>query len=223
MKKSVSNLFRLSKLRKLLLEHNDISSEVKIGKGTSIKGSVINGPILIGRNCRINYVNVMGSVSIGNNTSIWGPNIYIRAALNEINIGNFCSIARNVTIQEYNHDYKNFSTYFIEQNLFKNGSYHQEIISKGGIEIGHDVWIGVNSVILSGVKIGTGAIIGASSVVSSDIPPYAIATGIPAKILKYRFDENIRTQLIETAWWNWDEETIKNNSSKLKAIVTNAG
>jgi virginiamycin A acetyltransferase len=215
----ISKLIGVATLKKIILEQNNISSEVKIGADTSIKGSVISGRITIGSNCRINHISASGNISIGNNTSVWGPNIYMRSAINNISIGNFCSIARNVTIQEYNHDYKKFTTYFIEQNVLKSGKHNEEIVSKGNIEIGHDVWIGANCVILSGAKIETGAIIAAGSVVSGYIPPYAIATGTPAKVIKFRFEENIRQELLNTEWWNWDDEKLKKNISQLENIV----
>src|SRR5690606_22808247 len=153
--------------------------------------------------------------------SLWGPNIFIRSALNTISIGNFCSIARNVTIQEYNHDYKKFSTYFMEQNFLQNGSYKNEVVSKGAINIEHDVWIGVNCAILSGSHISTGAIIGAGSTVSGYIPPYSIAVGSPAKVIKYRFEESVIEALLKTKWWEWEDNKLKDNLDILNNIKNN--
>ncbi|MEY0719389.1 CatB-related O-acetyltransferase [Providencia alcalifaciens] len=78
-----------------------------------------------------------------------------------------------------------------------------------GSKIGNDVWIGVNSIILDGVKIGNGAIIAAGSVVTKDIPDYAIVGGIPAKIIKYRYPPNEIKILNEISWWDLDEECLK--------------
>lgn len=75
--------------------------------------------------------------------------------------------------------------------------------------IGNDVWIGCNVTILDGLKIGDGAVIGAGSVVTKDIPPYAIAAGVPAKILRYRFDKRTIKELLELKWWELDDEEIK--------------
>jgi carbonic anhydrase/acetyltransferase-like protein (isoleucine patch superfamily) len=66
--------------------------------------------------------------------------------------------------------------------------------------------------IRGGVNIGNGAIIGAGAVVTKDIPPYGIAVGVPAKVIKYRFDEDTIKYLEELRWWDWDEETLKKNS-----------
>ena len=78
-----------------------------------------------------------------------------------------------------------------------------------GITIGNDVWIGDGAFIKNGVTIGDGAIIGARAVVTKDIPPYAIVVGVPAKILKYRFSEQIIDRLLNTKWWNLDDSIIK--------------
>ena len=82
--------------------------------------------------------------------------------------------------------------------------------SKGDLTIGNDVWIGANVVVLSGVKIGNGVIVAANAVVSSDIPDYAIVGGVPSKIIKYRFSEEVRNKLNSDAWWDWDYNIIKN-------------
>ncbi len=87
---------------------------------------------------------------------------------------------------------------------------------KGDTVIGHDVWLGYESVIMPGVTIGDGAIVAAKSVVTKDVPAYAIVGGNPAQILRYRFSEEIIAQLLEIAWWHWDVAKISRN---LEAIV----
>ena len=77
--------------------------------------------------------------------------------------------------------------------------------------IGDDVWVGAGSIIMAGVTIGDGAIIAAGSVVTKDVPPYAIVGGVPAKILRYRFDEGVRKALLKLKWWNLPEEVLKQN------------
>ena len=71
-------------------------------------------------------------------------------------------------------------------------------------EIGNDVWIGNGACIMGGLKIGDGAIIGTNAVVTKDVPPYAIVGGVPAKIIRYRFDEETIKQLLELQWWRYD-------------------
>jgi hypothetical protein len=83
---------------------------------------------------------------------------------------------------------------------------------KGDIVIQNDVWIGAKSTIMSGVKISNGSVVGAGSVVTKDVPPYAIVAGNPAKVVKYRFSEEQIEKLLSIAWWNWDEQKIKDNA-----------
>jgi acetyltransferase-like isoleucine patch superfamily enzyme len=80
--------------------------------------------------------------------------------------------------------------------------------TKGNVIIGHDVWIGAGALILSGVTVGNGAVIGARAVVASDVPPYAVAVGNPARVVKMRFPENTVARLLEIAWWNWPDARI---------------
>lgn len=89
--------------------------------------------------------------------------------------------------------------------------------NKGDIIIGNDVWLGYESVVLAGVTIGDGAIIGARSVVTKDVPSYTIVGGVPAKIIRRRFAEEIISALSRIKWWDWPEEKIRKN---LRAIQT---
>ena len=75
--------------------------------------------------------------------------------------------------------------------------------------IGSDVWIGAGASIMTGVNVGDGAVIGANSVVTKDIPPYAVAVGVPAKIIKFRFDEDIINRLLKIKWWNYSKEALQ--------------
>ncbi|MFA6066657.1 MAG: CatB-related O-acetyltransferase [Candidatus Babeliaceae bacterium] len=130
-------------------------------------------------------------------------------------IGKFCSIAGDVTLfLGGNHRTDWISTYpFMAFNqVFPEARDIQgHPATKGDIIIGNDVWIGTQVTILSGVTIGDGAVIGAHSVVAKDIPPYAIAVGNPAKVVRYRFDEETIRQLLALQWWNWPLEKINKN------------
>ena len=136
-------------------------------------------------------------------------------------VGKFCSIACGVKFifNGGNHTMKSFSSYPFPV-FFEEWDFHVEDISsifdnKGDIVIGNDVWIGYEAVIMSGVTIGDGAIIGTRSVVTKDVPPYTIVGGMPAKIIRKRFDEDTIEKLLSICWWDWDIEKI---SSKLPAI-----
>lgn len=86
----------------------------------------------------------------------------------------------------------------------------KKLVQKEGIEIGNDVWIGMNATILPGVKIGNGVTISAGAVVTKDIPDYALVGGVPAKIIKMKHSEEIIQKLNQISWWDWSEEIIKN-------------
>ena len=89
--------------------------------------------------------------------------------------------------------------------------------NKGDIVIGNDVWIGFESVILSGVTIGDGAIIGTRAVVTKDVPPYTIVGGVPAKPIRKRFSDDVISELLKLQWWNWSENRIKKNIAAIQS------
>jgi acetyltransferase-like isoleucine patch superfamily enzyme len=124
-----------------------------------------------------------------------------------VEIGNFCSLANNITFYiDGNHTYETFSTYPFNRiwNEVELNNYGKE-----NPKIGNDVWIGDDVTIYSGVNIGDGAIVAGKSVVTKSVPPYAIVAGNPARIKKYRFDENIIKILLETKWWDLPDEIIR--------------
>jgi virginiamycin A acetyltransferase len=91
---------------------------------------------------------------------------------------------------------------------------------KGDIVIGNGVWIGDSVIVLSGVHIGDGTVIGAGSVVTKSIPPYAIAVGNPAKVIKYRFDKEVIDVVSKIDWWNWDRNKLVKNLSLFEKDFT---
>lgn len=138
-------------------------------------------------------------------------------------IGRYCSFASGVIIGGEEHPIDWLSTHPFQYNPnFKgiNVACKEFKTSKEPPTIGHDVWIGSKVIIKRGVKIGNGAIIGAGSIVTKDVPPYAIAIGIPAKIIKFRFREEIIAKLLKLKWWDWDPVLLKNiNFNEIENVI----
>ena len=128
-------------------------------------------------------------------------------------IGKFCSIGPNFLCGWGIHPLNGISTSPMFYSTMKqNGvtlSSIDKVEERNPIKIGNDVFIGANVIILDGVTIGDGAVIGAGAVVSKDIPPYAIAVGCPIRILRYRFDEEVRKKIQSINWWDFEEEKLQ--------------
>jgi acetyltransferase-like isoleucine patch superfamily enzyme len=127
-----------------------------------------------------------------------------------IHIGPYCSLAPNVTIFcGGNHSTDLASTYAFEFFFFATTHPTRSFRSTRDTIIGADVWIGEGAMVSGGVHVGHGAVIGARSTVLEDVPPYAIVTGHPAKVVRFRFSQPTIDALLRIAWWEWPEETIK--------------
>ncbi len=125
-------------------------------------------------------------------------------------IGSFVSIAGCVVIGLRQHPTSFLSTHpfqYVKLPKWKNPLYEWNWAIP--TKIGNDVWIGHNASIMSGVTIGDGAVIAANAVVTKDVPPYAIVGGVPAKIIRYRFDEQTITDLLELKWWDLPDDVIE--------------
>ena len=132
-------------------------------------------------------------------------------------IGNYNSIAAGVKIGQMEHDMACVST---STHIFgpKNGITEFDGITKEAV-IENDVWLGANVVVKQGVTVHTGAVVGAGAVVTKDIPPYAVAVGVPARVIRYRFDEESVKTLLESKWWLFDEEEAKKACLELQKKI----
>jgi acetyltransferase-like isoleucine patch superfamily enzyme len=131
-----------------------------------------------------------------------------------LKIGDFCSIAENVTILlggNHSIDWISSFPFGVIFDEVKDKSYLHPTKSKGDVIIGNDVWLGMNATILSGITIGDGAVVAACAVVTKNVLPYTIVGGNPAKPLKKRFTDEEIVKLLEIQWWNWEIAKIQQN------------
>ena len=139
-----------------------------------------------------------------------------------LNIGSFCSIATSVTVFLGGNHRLDWMTTFPFGHIFQEQLGGCDISghpsTNGDVTIGNDVWIGHGSTIMSGVTIGSGAVIAANSMVVKDVMPYEVAGGNPAKVVKRRFNDEIKALLLQLAWWDLPVEVIKEINKDLSAV-----
>lgn len=156
---------------------------------------------------------IASNCSIGYGTRINGR-VVLKGA-GDVTIGRYCAVGYGVKIITSNHDHRYINLQFYLQK--KIGATVPHINCKG-IEIGHNAWIGDSVIILPDVKIGNGAVIGAGSIVTKDIPPYAIAVGNPARIIKFRFSQKMQEDIEKLQWWKWSLEEMRKNIDLFSVI-----
>lgn len=168
--------------------------------------------------------NVIGKKTVISDSCI-GKGTYIgqNSNLSNCKIGRFCSIASDVSVITGTHPTNFVSTspaFFSlrKQNgkTYVNRQMFKEILPR--TIIGNDVWLGTDVKIMSGVVIGDGAVVGARALVVKNIPPYAIVGGIPAKIIRYRFNENVIKALLHSQWWNKSDNWLRANAQYFSDI-----
>ncbi|MBQ6275470.1 MAG: CatB-related O-acetyltransferase [Bacteroidales bacterium] len=164
-------------------------------------------------------------VFISNSLKRLGSYTYIgdrSEILNCDGIGRYVSISHDVKIGLENHKLDGIGTspvFYSKQRGWVDRNYIERQVP---VAVGDDVLISANAMIMSGVKIGTGAVVGAGAFVNKDVPPYAIVAGIPAKIIRYRFDEATIERLLKSEWWKLDKSELvshKDRFSDVKAFL----
>lgn len=202
--KSFSLKMLYYEIRRLKLLKKFKGKELQLGLGSKIE------------NVELGYKNYIAHNTQLLNSTI-GDYSYINfdAYVQYTIIGKFCSIGPGVKIVLGSHPMNMVSTHpafysndkiiksFAETMLF-NDEYKSVII-------GNDVWIGEDALIPGGINIGDGAIVAARAVVTKDVKPYSFVAGVPARHIKYRFDEETIKHLLQIKWWDRDEKWLKEN------------
>ncbi len=140
--------------------------------------------------------------------------LYLDQFHDKLIIGRYCAIASGTKfmMNAGNHKLKAFTTYpfkiFAARGWGGGDRTREDIHYKGDIVVGNDVWFGYDVLVMPGARIGHGAIIGARAVVTGTIPPYAIAAGNPAKVIRMRFDAETIDLLLRLAWWDWPPDEV---------------
>jgi acetyltransferase-like isoleucine patch superfamily enzyme len=135
----------------------------------------------------------------------------------KVRIGKYCAIADGAEFMVGgNHVIEWVTSYPLRAMYGLPGAFEDGVpATKGDIAVGNDVWIGSDALILSGVTVGDGAVIAAAAVVTSDVRPYAIVGGNPAREIRRRFGDDEVAQLQRIAWWEWPDETVKERVAEL--------
>lgn len=202
--------YELYRRKKVALPKDGYISDDTVFEGSNF---ALSQTVLI--RCRIGYGSYLGA----------------RCRFASSMIGRYCSISDNVTVVAGRHPAHTFvSTYpsfyskrnskmpqFTDNQLFEEYRYANPR-DKTLVEVGNDVWIGANVVILDGVKIGDGAIVGANALVTKELEPYGIYAGVPAKKIGDRFTEEEKDFLLKFKWWEKPEEWVRENADYFSDI-----
>ena len=190
-------------------------SYYKINCDATVNSGDVAVPLKLGRKVWVDPgVVIFPGVEIGDYTSI-NRNTLIESG----SIGKFCSIAANVSIGMAEHPMHHLCTHVATYDapvfgLITSDKQVQQV--KRAPHIGHDVWVARGATVLRGVTIGDGAVVAAGSMVTKDVPPFAVVAGNPARIVKYRFDQDVVEKILAMRWW--DDPSFYEKEFELRGV-----
>lgn len=196
-----------------------LENNVRIEKGTFVSNSHLGRNVIVHCNCYVSGSTLEQDIRICSGCTLNDVNVgsftYIceESRISRTKIGRFSSIGFQVICGRGIHPTAFISTspvFFSTEGQcgtsFADRDYFDE---RKEIHLGNDVWIGDRVFIRDGTSIGNGSVVGAGAVVVNNIPDYAVVAGVPAKLIRFRFPEDVINDLLEIQWWNWDAEKLR--------------
>jgi len=201
------------------IENSTIGSHSVVDGGSALINSCLGRNVRLVGGSSLTRVDIEDHVTVNHGCLVFDSQImsytYIaqETLVGHVSFGRFCSVGPRVIFGCGTHPTHLISTspvfYSSVEHCGISFTEQDFVEEQSPIRIGHDVWIGAHAYLRNGIVVGDGAIIGAGAVVTKDIPPYAIVGGVPAHIIRYRFNEQTIAALLRLEWWNWSREALK--------------
>ncbi len=190
-----------------------LSEEPLVHPTASVTSSAIGRYTEIAERCKVSEATLGDYSYMMQDCQVWAASI-----------GKFVNMASHVRLNATNHPTERATLHHFtyRANDYWPDAAREETFfdwrRSNAVSIGHDVWIGHGATVLPGVTIGNGAVIGAGAVVSKDVPPYAITGGVPARLIRERFDAATGCRLDKLAWWDWSHDQLRNALDDFRSL-----